>query len=298
MKNFQGPTLLSGSASVMGHCGEILQGQFSVGGAISNGLVTMPIAELGASAIFRFERGAPSITVYPREFKKAQAAAKMALANLCIQGGGSLYVTCELPNGGGCGSSSACVHASISAVSNAFSRTISLSDASRIALEAEGAVDPIHLAPRALLFGQTEGCVLEDFAGNIPPMKGIAVFDGEPLDTLSFERPVYSSIEMENFSVLRAAVRNAVAKQDVSLLGRVATASGLINQKYLHKQQLDDVVELADRNGAAGVCVSHSGPAMAVLVDPAYPDHKLKATVTELKKLGFKENFVFSTPTS
>ncbi len=73
------------------------------------------------------------------------------------------------------------------------------------------------------------------------------------------------------FQVLRAALRRAVTLEDVELLGRVATASARINQRFLPKPKLEPLLELCRRNGGSGIQVAHSGTVAGLIFDPHRP---------------------------
>src|SRR5437763_1915013 len=88
---------------------------------------------------------------------------------------------------------------------------------------------------------QRAAAVLEVFGQQLPPMLvlGCDTAPEEKVDTLRLPPAPYDSSEIARFGVLRAALRRAVAKSDVALLGRVATASARINQRYLPKPHLE-----------------------------------------------------------
>jgi uncharacterized protein involved in propanediol utilization len=87
------------------------------------------------------------------------------------------------------------------------------------------------------------------------------------VDTLRLPPAPYDRSEIVRFGVLRAALRRAVAKSDVALLGRVATASAQINQRYLPKPQLDLLLRLCEQHGGCGVQVAHSGTVAGLIFD-------------------------------
>ncbi|MCL5959774.1 MAG: hypothetical protein M1358_10780 [Chloroflexi bacterium] len=67
-------------------------------------------------------------------------------------------------------------------------------------------------------------------------------------------------------------VREGLRAGDVSLIGRGATISALANQTVLFKPHLEAVLRLAQKMGAAGVNVGHSGTVIGVLLDPRRND--------------------------
>jgi uncharacterized protein involved in propanediol utilization len=98
--------------------------------------------------------------------------------------------------------------------------------------------------------------------------------DTEPgiqVDTLAFKPAEYDDRDIGAFQALRGALRRAVATEDVPLLGRVATASARINQRYLPKSRLERLIELCRAHGGCGVQVAHSGTVAGLIFDPARP---------------------------
>src|ERR1039458_6783440 len=70
---------------------------------------------------------------------------------------------------------------------------------------------------------------------------------------------------------MRAALRRAITMEDVALLGRVATASARINQRFLPKPSLEFLVEVCQRHGGCGVQVAHSGTVVGLIFDSSPP---------------------------
>jgi uncharacterized protein involved in propanediol utilization len=110
---------------------------------------------------------------------------------------------------------------------------------------------------------------LEVLGPQLPPMLvlGCDTAPEERVDTLRLPPAPYDSAEIAQFGVLRAALRRAVAKPDVALLGRVATGSARINQRYLPKPHLDELLRLGAEHGACGVQVAHSGTVAGLIFD-------------------------------
>lgn len=81
----------------------------------------------------------------------------------------------------------------------------------------------------------------------------------------------YNDAEVGAFQVMRAAMRRAVSTEDVVLLGRIATASARINQRFLPKLLLEPLLELCLRHGGCGVQVAHSGTVAGLIFDARLP---------------------------
>ena len=92
------------------------------------------------------------------------------------------------------------------------------------------------------------------------------------MDTLGLPPAEYDDREIATFGVLRSALRRAVATGDPALLGRVATASARINQRFLPKPGLEELLELGLRHGGCGVQVAHSGTVAGLVFDAGRAD--------------------------
>ena len=74
----------------------------------------------------------------------------------------------------------------------------------------------------------------------------------------------------------------------MALLGRVATASSRINQRYLPKPVLDELLALCRRLGGHGVQVAHSGTVAGLIFDARMPglDDAVQRGVAGIEALG------------
>ncbi|MEO6503595.1 MAG: GHMP kinase, partial [Jatrophihabitantaceae bacterium] len=142
-------------------------------------------------------------------------------------------------------------------------------EVARLAVLAECASDSVMIDDQVVLFAQREASVLEVFGLQLPSMLvlGCDTAPEEEVDTLRLPPAPYDSSEIARFGVLRAALRRAVAKADVALLGRVATASARINQRYLPKPRLETLLRLCAEHGGCGVQVAHSGTVAGLIFD-------------------------------
>lgn len=263
------PRIGVGAAS--GHHGELLQGVFEDrNGRLHRGLVTLPLTRLVSKATFT-AAATPGLATRPSGKVKAGLAARQTLSHLGVSEGGVLHIESNIPIGHGYGSSTADVVAAIRAVAAAHDVRLQPSRASQLAVAAERASDAIAFDEHAVLFAQREGAVLEDFGGSLPPLLlvGFKAMGGRPIDTLELPPARYHSIEIQQFRVLRALIAYAVRHQDPVCLGRAATASALLSQRHLPKQQLERVIDIAKGAGACGVQVAHSGSLLGILFDHA-----------------------------
>jgi L-threonine kinase len=99
----------------------------------------------------------------------------------------------------------------------------------------------------------------------------IVVLDfGGEVDTIAFNSQdrtaLLGEIEPQSIEALELA-RKGLRRKDLKLIGQAATISSLANQAILYKPQLDRVLNFAERAGAVGVNVGHSGTVIGVLLD-------------------------------
>ncbi|WP_244420565.1 kinase [Mesorhizobium japonicum] len=282
-----------GTAIAIAHHGELIQGVFKDDdGRLHRGLVTLPIAGLRSEA--RFDRSdGDAVVVTPDHKIKAAAAARLTLDFLNVTGGGALTLQSSIPVGHGYGSSTADVVAAIRAVAAALNVQLRPSSIARLAVSAERASDAIAFDDHAVLFAQREGRVIENFAGSLPPLLllGFKANGGVPVDTLQLPPARYDSAEIQEFGVLRALVARAVRLQDPHLLGRAASASAVISQRHLPKQGFDEIADIAERAGACGVQVAHSGSLLGLIFDLFTPNLKRRAALVaqQIRRAGFKD---------
>jgi uncharacterized protein involved in propanediol utilization len=255
------------------HHGELLQGMFlDEAGVPHRALVTLPQPALGTRATFR-----PSYThggvLGPPELIKVRRAAILTLGQLpgyrSPAKGGQIEITSTVPRGIGMGSSTSDVTATIRAVADSHGHPLTKEEVARLAVLAECASDSVMIDDQVVLFAQREAAVLETFGQQLPPILvlGCDTAPEEKVDTLRLTPAPYDSSEIARFGVLRAALRRAVAKSDVPLLGRVATASARINQRYLPKPHLELLLQLGEQHGGCGIQVAHSGTVAGLIFD-------------------------------
>jgi uncharacterized protein involved in propanediol utilization len=273
------------------HHGELLQGMFSdATGQLRRALVTLPQPDRGTRAVF-YPSYSHSGIIGPPELPKVRRAAMLTLRQLTSHPapakGGRIEIVSDVPRGIGMGSSTSDVTATIRAVAEAHGIALSQDEIARLAVLAECASDSIMIDDRVVLFGHRDGVVLETFGHRLPPMLVIGC-DTEPgarVDTLRLRPAEYDEDELTSFRMLRAALRRAVALGDTALLGRVATASARINERFLPKPHFEFLVRLCLRHGGCGVQVAHSGTVAGLIFDALRPDAeaRLRRCVDELE---------------
>ncbi|MGY5795538.1 GHMP family kinase ATP-binding protein len=288
---------IDGRGEAIGHHGELLQGVFEDERArLRRALVSLPCRYLKSKAEFR-ATGEQRVSVVPRRCEKARRAAELTLERFAqAETGGQLVIESNIPVGRGMGSSTADVLASILAVLDYLGIQTSPECVMQLAVNAETACDSTLFSGPAVLFAHREGIVIESFINSLPPIHIISIdtSPGKTVDTLEFEPAQYSPAEIELFRPLRALLRHAVKNNHLNLLGRVATTSARINERFLPKPRLHDIEAIGVRHGALGVQVAHSGTVVGLLFDPTSGStpEKLDLATRDLRDAGFEASVV------
>src|ERR1700733_3543786 len=136
--------MVSGVGSAGHHHGELLQGALRREGEMVSCLITLPVGGVGSRAGYVAEGAAGGLVeVVPAWKRKAARAAELALAFVGAPVGGRLEIECSVATGVGLGSSTCDVVAAIRAVCRAYGIEVGAAEVARLAVEAEGAADPI-----------------------------------------------------------------------------------------------------------------------------------------------------------
>ncbi len=282
-----------GTGYAPAHHGELLQGVFEDdAGRLRRALVTLPHQNLGSRAAFFPSQSYLGIVGQPG-LTKVRRAAMLALREFSTHPspakGGQVEIFSNVPTGVGMGSSTSDVTATIRAVADYHGVSLSREEVGRLAVLAECASDSIMIDDRVVLFAHRDGVVLETFGFRLPPMVvlGCNVDPHAQVDTLGLKPAEYNDDEIAAFKVLRAGMRRAVATEDVELLGRVATASARINQRFLPKDLLDPLTELCREHGGCGIQIAHSGTVAGLIFDARRPDldesvHRCRQKIEEM----------------
>lgn len=282
-----------------GHHGEIMQGVVRGGdGRFRRSLVTLPCPLFRSVATFTPDRSG-RVTVDPPGMVKARLVTELALARLGLAHlGGRLTISNQMPQSWGFGSSTSDVVAALRAVASAFKLRLGRERLALMAVEAEVASDPTMFGDTAVLFAQREGVVLEYFGLPLPAMEVLGLnTDAAGVDTLAFAPAQYDWWETEAFGPLVGLLRKGIFERDVRLVGRVATASARINQRYLPTKCFDRLERLAEEAGAVGCQVAHSGTLVGLLFDPddRLIDGRIHFAQNKLKDLKIATTWRFRT---
>jgi uncharacterized protein involved in propanediol utilization len=201
--------------------------------------------------------------------KKAERAARLALAAIGAPIGGRLEIECAVATGVGLGSSTCDVVAAIRAVCDAHGVQLGSDEVARIAIEAEGAADPL-MFDGVVLFAQRHGRVLESFAAWRPEFTVLSIDTdegGAGVDTLALPIPDYTEADLACFENMVGRVREAFRCRDSGTIAAVATESAVLNQRFLAMRKFAEIRAFAAAHGALGVQISHSGTVAGILFD-------------------------------
>jgi uncharacterized protein involved in propanediol utilization len=284
------------------HHGEILQGALHRSGQLVACLVTMPARGIGSTARFvRTSQG--SWQVAPKWKRKAEQAARLTLAHIGERICGRLEIECSVAMGIGLGSSTCDVVAAIRAVCSAHGAGLDAGQVARIAIEAEGAADPIMFEDEVVLFAQRRGQVLESLGAWIPSYTVLSVdtdLGSSGVDTMSLPLPDYTDTELAALERMIDRMREAFRQRDSAAIAAIATQSARLNQRFVALRHFREICALAEAHRALGVQISHSGTVAGILFDPRLvtPDCDPPArAAAELRSLGVRPLQQFTTGT-
>jgi uncharacterized protein involved in propanediol utilization len=290
------PPPMVGRGGSLCHHGEIIQGVYETQpGRLQRILLSLPCDLYHSNAIFVPNDSGTIISPAPWRFKSLRAAKLMLEFLRQSHIGGELCIESNISPCLGLGSSTADVTATIRAVSNAFQISLPPAMVAELAVRAEFASDSIMFENTIGLFAHRDGCVVEDLGTRLPSMSVLgfnAGSNGDGIDTLALQRARYEWWEIEMFRPLVGQLRHAVETEDARALGRVATASAHINQRFLSLPQFDAITELAQEVGAIGVQVAHSGTVAGLLFEPGQKSAIARAQ-DGLCTMGIRNPYIF-----
>ena len=229
-------------------------------------LVTCPVDFFAWAQVEVYPAGT-GITA-PPDCPKTAAAVAHTLAYLGHpELGARVSIRNPLPRGKGMGSSSADLTAAIAATAMALNATLSPAEIGQIAVQVEP-TDGV-MFPGIALFDHRKGTIAEEL-GPPPPLEIIALDFGGAVDTVDFnrvDRRAQWQARQADTAAALALVRQGLAAGEARLIGQGASRSAAANQDILFKPRLPEVVRFAEKVGAVGVNVAHSGPVMGILLD-------------------------------
>lgn len=268
-----------GVGAAFGSCGELLQGVTA--GQGRHFLVTLPISR-GSVAVFQPGTDRDRVTVLPAHKTKSRAVAEAVLARSTTPRGGVLTVHGDLPEGKGLASSTADLVATARAVADAAGQRLSAGEIEAVLRDVEPSDGVMY--PGAVAFYHREVRLLAAL-GPLPPMTVVTGDEGGRVDTVAFDRnrPAVPPATAREYSALLDTLTTAVARRDTATIGAVATRSARLSTPLRARPHLEDTIAAAERLGALGVVVAHSGTTTGILLDER--DARLPAKIRAARRI-------------
>lgn len=271
-----------GSGRCNGTFGELLQGVLP--DQERHFLVTLPITR-SATAHFTSLFGSDQIFVFPAHKEKTRRFARRLLQYYGCKSGGVLTLSSELTEGKGCASSSADLVATAYAIQSAFHLSIPSQTLGFLMASIEPSDGVMY--PGIVSFYHREG-TLRHFLGTLPPLTIIGIDDGGSIDTIAFNQQLgaYKKKEQQEYERLLFQLEASIRRQDIDVLGEIATCSALLNQKRAPKKHLDVLLALREQYRLPGIVVAHSGTYSGLLLNQTSPGYSnaLVACLRELER--------------
>lgn len=272
-----------GKGKAFGTFGELLQGHLLEHN--SDFLVTLPIARY-SYATFTSEPARAAITTFPQQKQKSQLLARLLLEYYHLPQGGNLMISSELPIGKGLASSSADLVATARAIEMCFEITIPLDMLQRFMATIEPTDGVMYPGVVSFYHRRVQ---LHALLGSLPPLTVVSIDEGGELDTIQFNRlpRTFTQANRQEYHALLDTLSTAVRRQDLQVIGQIATHSALLNQKLNPKRTLNDLIAICQEVDGLGVVVAHSGTCLGLLLSPhdqRYPD-QLRAARRHLTSL-------------
>ncbi|WP_059359040.1 GHMP family kinase ATP-binding protein [Parachlamydia acanthamoebae] len=253
-------------ANSNGVFGEFLQG---VGCDDQPFLITSPV-KIYSIASFVFDDSLKKIEVSNPDKNKCQMMVDKICEKYQLKKGGAVSVETHFPVGKGLGSSSADLVAVAKVLSNAYTlnlNSLDIEDAIRGIEPTDGVMYP------GIVSYYYKQVKLNKVLGKLKDAVILGVDEGGAIDTLEYNRVsrTYGKKIKETYDYLHAVIEKAVVKNDISIIGHVATQSGGLNQQFNPKKLFKEFNEISAKLSLPGVVVAHSGTYIGFLVDKRHP---------------------------
>ena len=255
---------------VPGSCGELVQGSLSG----KPFLVTCPID------CYTEVRVSDSIQGIHGLGRKSLTALERTMSILSEEEfPWGLQLTSCLPHGKGMASSSADIGAVAAAVSLSYGIPLSSHQILQIASDIEP-TDGVFL-PGIVRMDYIAGEVQEQFPA-LPALQ-LAVFDtGGEIDTIVFNQQANLATQIKKKEALMKSALKLLRQGTDQSVAEAATISALAHQSILPKDRLKEIWGFAQREGALGICVAHSGTVLGLLWHSKAEESELNGAVAHI----------------
>ncbi len=253
-------------AAIPATCGELVRGTWQ-GQPCS---VSCPIDQY-STAIVTVSKAKLQTQQQP-QFLKANKALLAGLAWLGHENcNGRFYIDTSIPRGRGYGSSTADIGAVLYALAQACERPLLPSQASLLATQIEQ-TDSTLFSGLAML-NHSNGHLVESFS-ETPPLIVIVIDPGKLVNKKSYKQDFKNtSIELAlTHQIAFTLLKQGLLFKDWEMVGKAATLSATAHQNVLFNPMLDKILKIAESVSALGICRTHSGSLLGMLLDPVKVD--------------------------
>ena len=213
----------------------------------------------------------------------------------------SLNIKSQIPVGKGMASSTADIGATIKATLSMLNKTLTGEEISKLAVKIE-ATDSLLLNQHSIFNPLTAD--IKKYLGGINDAKVVILEPDDILDTKSIRMtPNYKMYKMQNKEIIKKSFElldEGLAKNDLNLIGKACTYSGLANENIHKKPFLEKIIDISDKYGCYGVNIAHSGTVIGILMHKEMDDIKLIEHLKKyihqtllMEKLGRKKNGIY-----
>ena len=188
----------------------------------------------------------------------------------------SLNIKSQIPVGKGMASSTADIGATIKATLSMLNKTLTGEEISKLAVKIE-ATDSLLLNQHSIFNPLTAD--IKKYLGGINDAKVVILEPDDILDTKSIRMtPNYKMYKMQNKEIIKKSFElldEGLDKNDLNLIGKACTYSGLANENIHKKPFLEKIIDISDKYGCYGVNIAHSGTVIGILMHKEMDDIKL-----------------------
>ena len=188
----------------------------------------------------------------------------------------SLKIRSKIPVGKGMASSTADIGATIKATLSMLNKTLTGEEISKLAVKIE-ATDSLLLNQHSIFNPLTAD--IKKYLGGINDAKVVILEPSDILDTKSIRMtPNYKTYKMQNKEIIKKSFElldEGLAKNDLNLIGKACTYSGLANENIHKKPFLEKIIDISDKYGCYGVNIAHSGTVIGILMHREMDDIRL-----------------------
>lgn len=248
-------------------------------------LITLPI-NLKSKAYFK-----PNYTnkfiVNPKYKTKVKHFANLLAINHKVPIGGEISIESEIPIGKGLSSSTADIVATYHAISKIFNVANSIEDIEQLIRQIEPSDGLLYNG--VVAYYHREVSLLKKF-NYYPNLVVVAIDEGGIVDTVKYNqiKKTPSLSEKYEFKELLLQCTDAIKVNDIKKIGRIATRSTELNQKYNYKPSFNNILETNYQIDGLGVICAHSGTYIGILLDKS--DIKLNYKIDYCYKIFTKLN--------